>query len=166
MSKLTAAEATFYLIYNEILEDYESKHGVEACPVVDMLIKQMTFVYSRLFLVIQSHHKNLSSGIIETSSRDALIHLIAQKTNRDVDEVSHMSLNESLLTLRSEIENVVQDEEKQFLEEEAQVKKFVQSQRQYVLSEVAGHPPLPEASLQHFWYLVEKANHHGLSARF
>lgn len=166
MSKLTAVEATFFLIYNEIIEDYESKHGIEACPEVDMLTKRMTFVYSRLFLVIQNHRKNLSSGIIETSSHDALTHLLAQKTNRAVDEVSHMNLSESLLTLRSEIENVVQDSERQFLEEEAQVNRFVQSQRQHVLSEAARQPPLPEMSLQHFWYLIEKANHHGLSERF
>ncbi|EEP9438290.1 hypothetical protein HCO87_003124 [Salmonella enterica subsp. enterica serovar Reading] len=166
MSKLTAVEATFYLIYNEMLEDYENEHGCEACPVVDTLIMQMAFVYSRLFFVIQNHRKNLSSGIAETSNHDVLIHLLAQKTNRPVHEVSHMSLNESLLTLRSEMERVVQDEENQFLGEEARANRFVQSQPQYVLSESARQPPLPEMSLQHFWYLIEKANHHGLSELF
>ncbi|ECH0822128.1 hypothetical protein FPD09_10910 [Salmonella enterica] len=68
-----------------------------------------------------------------------------------------------LLTLRTEIEDAVQDKERQFLGEEAQVNKFVQSQHQYVLSEAAKPPALPEMSLQHFWYLVEKANHRGLS---
>ncbi|EBE6296407.1 hypothetical protein XS16_005437 [Salmonella enterica subsp. enterica serovar Newport] len=163
MSKLTAVETAFYLIYNEIIEDYESKHDCEVCNEVDMLIQQMTFVYTRLFLVIQNHRKTLSSGITEASNTDALTHLLARKTNRAADEVRHMNLSDTLLTLRTEIEYAVQDKERQFLGEEAQVNKFVQSQHQYVLSEAAKHPPLPEMSLQYFWYLVEKANHRGLS---
>lgn len=148
---------TFHSIYDEISNNYEETHQKETDHVIDALIKQRAFTYTRLISLIQQHKDEIPLGIIEVSEPDMLNYLIFLETNWTFDEIRRLDLKDVLLLLRPAMLDCIPETESKYLKEEAETEKYLRRERQYVLSEAAIQPDLPDMNFPHFWRLVEKS---------
>ncbi|EAW1318444.1 hypothetical protein AHX51_07385 [Salmonella enterica subsp. diarizonae] len=146
----------FNSIYDEISNSYEQTHKKDPNHVIDALIKQRAFTYTRLISLIQKHKNDMSLGIIEISESDILNYLIFLETNWTFDEIRRLDLKDVLLLLRSAILDCIPEKEVDYLKEEAGIEKYLRRERKFVLSESATQPSLPDMNFPHFWRLVEK----------
>ncbi|HFD9219014.1 TPA: hypothetical protein ACF632_000498 [Salmonella enterica] len=151
-----SAFSTFHAIYDEISNNYEETHQKEPHHVIDALIKQRAFTYTRLISLIQQHKDEAPLGIIEISEPDMLNYLIFLETNWTFDEIRRLDLKDVLLLLRTAMLDCIPETESKYLKEEAETERYLRRERQYVLSEAATQPGLPEMNFPHFWRLVEK----------